>query len=106
MLTEEALRQRKWGPFPALRKAIESKRVPDSYYGPTSVSDNVFERMSRFLGIAILAHEYSNVVKQTADSVGVEAMRRDLQKLEREIEAASSFLKQQAENVRALHSNL
>lgn len=106
MLTEEASRQRWWGPFPALRKAIEKKRVPDSYYGPTSVSDNVFESLGRLVSIAILAHEYRSIVKQAARSVGVEAMSRDLRKLEDDIEAARSFLNQQAENVRALYSDL
>jgi len=48
MLTEEVSRERKWGQFPVLRKALEGKRVPDSYYGPTSVSDNMFEAFASF----------------------------------------------------------
>jgi hypothetical protein len=32
MLTEEGSRERMWGKYPSL-KALENKRIPDSYYG-------------------------------------------------------------------------
>ena len=57
MLTDKALAERMWGPFPALRIILESKRVPDRYFGPTSVSDNVFDKMERLLIMAILVRE-------------------------------------------------
>lgn len=38
MLTEEGSRERMWGKYPSLRKALENKRIPDSYYGPTSMT--------------------------------------------------------------------
>jgi len=37
---------------------LENKRIPDSYYGPTSISDNMFDAMVRFVTIAILVREY------------------------------------------------
>jgi hypothetical protein len=46
------------GKYPSLRKALENKRIPDSYYGPTSISDNMFDAMVRFVTIAILVREY------------------------------------------------
>ena len=49
MLTEEGSRERMWGKYPSLRKALENKRIPDSYYGPTSISDNMFDAMVRLL---------------------------------------------------------
>ena len=54
MLTEKALRERKWGAYPALRKALEDKSIPNSYYGPTLVWDNVFGALHRLLEIAIV----------------------------------------------------
>ena len=38
MLTEKAQSERKWGWLPALRPILESKRVPDRYFGSSSVS--------------------------------------------------------------------
>jgi len=58
MLTEEGSREHMWGKNPKLRKALENKRIPDSYYGPTSISDNMFDAIVRFVTIAILVREY------------------------------------------------
>jgi len=102
MLTEEALRERMWGKFPALRQALEDKRVPDRYYGPTSVSDNLFAALHRSLEIAILAREHEVAVRETAEAVGREPMYHDLDRLYWELQAASSFLREQADDVRAL----
>ena len=40
----------KWGEFPALQKMLEGKPESHRYYGPTSVSDNIFE----FFAITVL----------------------------------------------------
>ena len=106
MLLESAYRERKWGRFPALRKALEDRCVPDSYYGPTSVSDNIFDALHRLVEIAILANEHIRVVMETAQSIGPEEMYRDLDRLRGDLEAACSFFKQHAEDVMALQSNL
>jgi len=39
-------------------KALENKRIPDSYYGPTSISDNMFDAMICFVTIASTVCEY------------------------------------------------
>ena len=78
MLTTESLQKRKWGRFPAMRKALEDKRIPDTYYGPTSVSDNVFDSLSRLVEIAILVHEYESSIRDTAQIVGKQQMWDDL----------------------------
>lgn len=106
MLTEEGIREQKWGPFPALRKALEDKHIPGSYFGPTSISYNIFSALNRLIEIAILAREHEGVVRETAQAVGPGDMYRDLQRLQAELEAACSFLEQQAEGVRALCSKL
>ena len=106
MLLESAYRERKWGRFPTLRKALEDKCIPDSYFGFTSVSDNIFDRLHRLVEIAILANEHNSVVRETAQSVGPEEMYCDLDRLRGDLEAACSFFKQHAEDVMALQSNL
>lgn len=106
MLTEESYRERKWRPFPALRKALEDKKVPDDCYGLTSVSDNRFDRLVRLVEIAILAHEYRSAVKETAQSVGLKEIYRDLDYLIDELESASSYFKRSAEEVRTLMKHL
>jgi hypothetical protein len=68
MLTEEAVRERMWGPFPTLRRILESKPVPDRYHGPTSVSDTVFSQIERLLTMAILLHENRREVLQALQS--------------------------------------
>lgn len=58
MLTEEDSRERMWGEYPSLTKALENRRIPDSYYGPTSISDNMFDAMVRSVTIAILVRQH------------------------------------------------
>jgi hypothetical protein len=57
-----------WGPFPALRRVLEPKRVPDRYYGPTLVSDTVFSQIERLLTMAILLHENRHEVLEVLKS--------------------------------------
>ena len=75
MLTEDAERMR--GQFPTLRRVLEPKRVPDRYYGPTSVSDNVFSQIERLLTMAILVHENRNEILQTLKSQSASGEPRD-----------------------------
>ncbi|NLX18146.1 MAG: hypothetical protein GXY53_02545 [Desulfobulbus sp.] len=105
-LTAEAYRERKWGPFPALRKALEDKQVPPNYYGFTSASDNMFDAMSRLIEIAVLTNEYENDIKAKAVSVGREDMYRDLLNLEEALENASRFFKRTSDKVRMLQNAL
>ena len=58
MLTEEGSREHMWMKNPNLRKALENKRIPDFYYGPTTISDNMFDEIVRFVTIAILVRKY------------------------------------------------
>jgi hypothetical protein len=106
MLTEETSRERKWGQYPTLRKALEDKRIPDRYYGPTSVSDNMFAELHRLVEIAILAREYESIIKATAHAIGPEAVSRDLDRLYHELNGASSFFREQAEYVEALRRKI
>ena len=101
-LTSEAFEERKWGPFPALRQVLASKQVPDSYFGLSSVSDNVFARLDRLLHIAILAEVHRDEVGDAMPTIGVEDTMRDLQLLEEMLYDAAESLGAQAKRIRSV----
>jgi len=105
-LTEEAYRERKWGPFPSLRKALEDKQIPGTYYGPTTAHDNMFDAMDRLMHLAVLVEAYESDIKETAISAGREEMCRDLHKLEEALEDASYFFRGAEDRVRSLSQTL
>ncbi|GAG45593.1 unnamed protein product, partial [marine sediment metagenome] len=80
-LTLEAELERKWGRYPALRKALEDKRVPDRYYGLTSASDNMFDQIQRLLEIGIAVREYGEAIKDLSLSGDREEIGRDLNRI-------------------------
>ena len=102
MLTREALRERQWGRFPALRQALEERNVPDEYYGLTSVSDSMFDRVRRSAEIAVLLRAHQTVVVATARSTGREMMCHDLTKLGDELRATADLFSKFADEVLAV----
>ncbi len=92
-LTKEAYQERKWGRFPALRQALEDKRIPDSYYGRTSVDDNVFDAFNRLLELSILIKEYDNDIVNMAQSIGREEIYNDLRMISDNLEGMTNYLK-------------
>lgn len=106
MLTVKGYHERKWKPFPALRKALEDKKVPSDYYGIISTADNMFDATVRLMEIAVLTEEYQNEIKATAASTGREEMYRDLLRLEKELDQASLFFKKTGDKVRTLYVTL
>lgn len=82
MISDEALREREWGHFPALRQALEHSLIPEHYYGWTSVSDNIFDQVSRLMKQAILVREHGGKIIETAAATGKNQMREDLRRLE------------------------
>jgi len=100
---EEARRERLWGPFPALRKALEDKKIPETFYG---FDENMFAFMARLMEIAVLVESYESDIKETATLVGREEMSRDLHELEEALEDASYFFRSAAGRVRTLYRNL
>lgn len=97
MLSEKALRERKWGSFPALRKVLENKDLPPEYHGTSSVSDNIFEEISRLAEIVSLSHEHHDdlVIVAKTDVGSREAICRELLNLRDRFLRASSFFDQQ-----------
>jgi hypothetical protein len=77
-LTAEGEQERTWGPYPTLRKTLEGRRVPDRYYGPTTVSDNGFERMRRLLETAIVVREQRAEIAEAEEETGAGLLARDL----------------------------
>jgi hypothetical protein len=92
MLTDEAVRERMWGPFPALRRILETKAVPDRYHGSTSVSDNVFSQIERLLTMAILLHENRGEVLETLKSQIASAESRERSQLRHDLERLHGVL--------------
>ena len=58
MISAEALHEREWHRYPALRQALETAEVPAYYTGFTSVSDTVFDNITRLMKHSILIQEY------------------------------------------------
>ncbi|MBN2320367.1 MAG: hypothetical protein JXR49_14895 [Acidobacteria bacterium] len=106
MLIEKARRERKWGRFPILRDALEQKKIPDSYYGPTTVSDNVFNALERLIEITFLASENEDSIIETANSKGLIDMDRDLKTLIKELNYATSFFTDNAKNIQAIRKRI
>lgn len=105
-LTAEAYSERKWRPFPILRKAIENKQIPETYFGVTSASDNMFDAMSRLIEIAVLAVNYEKEIREIALSMGREEMYTDLRHLEEALDQASYFFRETKEELRKLYETL
>lgn len=103
MLTSDGLRERQWGRFPALRQALEDKKLSETYFGWCSVCDNIFDQLHRTLTTGMLARDNRDIVAETAERNGWPAMHRDLELLARELQNASEMLHRLAEEVEALH---
>jgi hypothetical protein len=86
MLTEKAMYDRMWGAYPALGELLGAKRIPDDYFGFTSVSDNVFDSVRRLMEISIL-------IRENSDEIGAGLRDPELcQELRRELHMVSDAL--------------
>jgi hypothetical protein len=106
MLTAEAHAERKWGQFPVLRTVLESRRLPDSYFGPTGVSDNIFDQLHRTLEISLLACESEAEIRKAAQADGPNAIIDDLRRLEAQLHDASSRIDEISRRVAVLCKTL
>ena len=77
MLTNEEYENRKWSGFPALRKALSGKKLPQDY-GLTSISHTMFDELRRLFEIATLTREHAAEVETAALSMESAKMERDL----------------------------
>jgi len=102
-LTHQAYQERKWGPFPTLRKALEQKDLSGECYGLTSADDDAFDFMHRLIEISILVCAHKDRIKELATSGHDEALREDLGRLESLLLEASSFFKYRAKTIHDLY---
>lgn len=104
MLTEWALRERKWGSFPAMRQVLEGAPATDRHCGFTSVSDNVFAEQRRLVEIANQAEEHRgallDAVHQTPELRA--QMLEDLHHLQKRLDALRHAFAHEIKSVQAL----
>lgn len=105
-LTHSALQERKWGPFPGLRQALQDKEIPSKCYGVTSADDNEFEFMQRLMEISVLVISHEANIEELANpeccSVYCEETCRDLYRLSGLLRDVSSYFRDKAESVSAI----
>ena len=106
MLTQEAMRKGNGGNYPTLRQALENKKIPERYYGITSISPNRFEYLERLLDIAVLAREYRGAIIETAQSAGRGQMLQDLEHPMFELQGASREFKKAADEIQEICRDL
>ena len=102
MLSNEALHERKWGRYPTLDRLLGHHSVPSHLYGPTSVSDNVFDRLTRLLEVAFTIKEHMESIRTVTDAE-ICRLLDDLEHLEHELRVASRFLAEHADSIGRLH---
>lgn len=103
-LSDSAIRERTWGPFPALRQFLEDKSLSWEYYGASSASDNVFEVLPRVLKIGFLTRDNREGICSNAANISWDALHRDVETLAHELDGLAQLLRRTAEEVRGLHS--
>jgi hypothetical protein len=73
MRSVESIEARKWAQFPALGSILQNKRVPEHYYGITSLSDNVFDQVNGLHEVLVIVRENTALI---AAAVKAEAKRQ------------------------------
>lgn len=92
-----------WRSFPALRRILENKRLPDSYYGFGIIPHNRFERLDWVLDIAHLACECETDIRSAVGKpMDANEIRRDLDELRNELAGAISFIDDASRRVERL----
>lgn len=105
-LTEEAAREREWGRFPALRQLLEGERLPDRYFGYSSVSDKIFDGMARLMKHSILVLEYEENIRKATSANNRQQLRAELLDLEAALESASLQFDQTRERLVLIRKSL
>lgn len=104
MLTERAVRERRWGSFPALRIALEEK--PPLNRALTSIDDTETEAFARLTEIAALASHYRDDLVGAAQKVGLRQVHDDIEHLAGAISYFADELRTLAHQTRGLHEFL
>jgi hypothetical protein len=86
------IEDRRWRGLPKLRELLANKRLPDSYYGWHSESDNIFESVPRLLETCLIACEFEADLRQSAAAEDRDTIIKELTGLESALRAARGFL--------------
>jgi hypothetical protein len=97
-LTLEGYRERKWGPYPALRQVLENKQLEDRCI--TSADDTSFDILHRLLEIASLTRQHKEEIIAGSKTIGVENFDNDLAHLESSLESAKDGIVRMIDDVR------
>jgi hypothetical protein len=100
-LTEQALYERRWGEFPGLAQLLDKKQLHWSWYGNSSVSDNIFSSMSRHFEICALVHDNEHEIKQAIENNG-DQIRIDLHNLSRSLKDLSRQFEEASHDIEKL----
>ena len=101
MLTEQAFYERRWGELPELAKLLDLKQLHCSWYGKSSVSDNIFSSMSRHFEIYALVSDNEQEIKQAIEDNG-DLIRKDLAHLSQYLKALSRQFEQASHDIEKL----
>jgi len=101
MITLEDWNERMWGEYPTLKILLQDKKVPDVYYGLTSASESIFDRIQQLIKISILVREHLNV-KDQSKAVDQEKLKIDLNKLAENLESFGDYVLKQKQELREI----
>ena len=89
MLTERAMQERQWVPFPALRKVLEGKPIHSECADSTDETRG--EAINRLLQTCTLVRQYETEIKQRS-AANLTALLKDLRNLQSQLQDASRYL--------------
>ena len=80
--------------------------MPDGFYGVTSVSDNMLDRMRRLIEIATLVDKHRTDIKDAMPTLGRDELREDLYHIQDELDGTSRLLCAMRDSVRSVLDDL
>ncbi len=109
MLSDYGRRERIWGPFPALRQVLETAPESTRHAVPTSVSEDVFERIRRLVVLANIAEEHKEALLEAARREPMRfgaQMADDLEHVGGELDYLRRAFDEEIDNMKALRHEL
>jgi len=90
-----------WGRIPALGELLGNERIPDHYYGPSSISDNVFRKVRRLMEIHILIHENQDRIRSVMKrgDVASRQLRKELEWVSKALAQTAQMFANESEQV-------
>jgi hypothetical protein len=109
-LTDKALKDRFWGSLDNIRILLEGRKIPDSYYGHSSASDNPFDAVSRNLKLLVLVSEnkksITDAVASCQDDKQIHLLIDELQMLQSMLQDKKRWFEQGIRDVEDIIDNV